>query len=274
MQEGIIINSDEFKNDLKVFLDVLGLEEEPMGLYFTNKKPVKGFYPKRQTAADQQTSSSSEISWISCVLSKVRRARMEKSAAYFDNEHYGCLGGAFFMGFKKSYEEFEPFLLSTGIPGNLEGERYVKTPEVGQRFYETFDPPPASGKYLVIQPLSCFKKNERPELVVFFATNEIISGLHGLTVFLTSEIEAVQTPFGVGCCTLVSWPRKLLLKGEKKAIIGGFDATCRKYLRKDEVSFTISFELFLEMLDEWQESVLGTEYWSHVVKKIKKGKSA
>lgn len=266
------INTEEFRNNLENFLEALGLEEEPMGLYYTDEKPVEGFSPKRQASVKDQKDSDNEMNWLSCVLSKVRRARLEKSAAYFDHEHYGCPGGAFIMGFKDTYAEYEPYLISTGIPGKMKGEQYVRSPEIGRQFYEAFNPPRASGRYLVIKPLSLFKKNERPETVSFFVNNEILCGLHGLAVFVTSDINAVQMPFGVGCCTLVSWPRIFSQKGEKKAVVGGFDATCRKYFRKDEISFSVPFELFLDMLQEWPQSVLSSIYWGEVKKKIKKGK--
>ncbi len=264
--------TDDFRNNLKRFLDTLGLEEEPMGLYYTDKKPDTGFCPKRQVSVANKEESGGEINWLSCVLSQVRRARMEKSSAYFDAEHYGCLGGAFFIGFKDTYEEFETYLISSGIPGKMDGEQYVRSPEIGRRFYDTFNPPRATARYLVIKPLSLFKEDEQPETVTFFINNEVLSGLHALAVFMTDDIDAVQMPFGVGCCTLVSWPRRFLKEGKKRAVVGGFDALCRKYMRKDEVSYSISFELLLEMLQKWPESVLGTAFWGQVLKKIRKGK--
>lgn len=257
----------EITEKIDLFMDALGLAEEPMGIYYTDKKPATGFTPRRQISLSRlPEESDGEMNWISCVLGKVRRARREKVAAYFDHEHYGCLGGAFFMGFKHYYEPFEPALLSTGIPGKFEGERYVDSPEKGKAFYEAFEPPEATAPVMVIQPLSLFKENEHPEIVVFFPDRAAMIGLNALTVFLTSDPESVRMPFGVGCCGMISWPRKYFQQGKRLAVIGGFDINCLKYLKENELTYAVPFELFLEMLEMWPQSMLGTKAW----KKIKK----
>ena len=143
----------------------------------------------------------------------------------------------------------------------MEGERYVDSPETGKVFYEAFEPPKATGPVLLIQPLSLFKNNEQPEIVVFFPNRQTMIGLNALTVFLTSNPEAVRIPFGVGCCGLISWPRKFLLQGKLRAVIGGFDINCIKYLKKNELTYAIPFELFMEMLEKWPQSMLGTRAW-------------
>lgn len=257
---------------LELFMEALGITEEPMGIYYTDKTPATGFTPKKQISLSRlPEESDGEMNWISCVLGKIRRARREKAAAYFDQEHYGCLGGAFFMGFKSYYEDFEPSLLAAGIPGKMDGEQYVDSPEVGKAFYDAFKPPKATGSVLVIQPLSLFKENEQPELVVFFPDREAMIGLNALTVFLTSDPEAIQMPFGQGCCGLISWPRRLQQEGKTKAVIGAFDINCLKYLKNNELTYTIPFNLFLDMLEKWPRSLLGTKAWKRIKNSPTKG---
>ncbi len=261
------VNGPEFTQKLESFMEALGLTEEPMGIFYTDKKPVTGFTPKAQIPLSRlPQESNGEVNWISCVLGKVRRARREKAAAYFDQEHYGCLGGAFFMGLKPYYEEFEPALLSTGIPDKMEGERYVDSPETGKAFYDGFKPPKATAPVLVIQPLSLFKEEEQPETVVFFPNRETMIGLNALTVFITRDPDAVRMPFGVGCCGLISWPIKFLRQGKTKSVIGGFDINCLKYLKENELTYTIPFDLFLEMLEKWPQSMVGTKTWKRIMK--------
>ena len=255
----------EYTGKLRSFMDVLGIIEEPMGLFYTDKKPAAGFTPRKQVSLKLlPEASDGEINWISCVLGIIRRARREKAPAYFNNEHYGCLGGAFFMGFKPYYEAFEPALLSTGIPGKMEGERYVDSPETGKAFYDAFEPPEATAPFLVIQPLSLFEKDEQPEHVIFFPNRKSMIGLNALTVFLTGDPDAVRIPFGMGCCGLITWPRKFLQQGKMRAVIGGFDINCLKYLKENELTYTVPFELFLEMLAKWPHSMLGTKAWKRV----------
>ncbi len=258
----------DFNKKLNIFMDELGLKEEPMGLFYSDKKPDKGFSPKQQTSLSKfEKEPDCNLNFLSCVMAKVKIARRQKTAAFFDESHYGCPGGAYFMGFKKDYEEFELNLISTGIPGQMEGERYVDSPETGRKFYEEFNPPAASAPYLVIKPLGQLN-NEEPELVTFFINNETLIGLNALTVFLTSDINAVYTPFGVSCCSMISWPRNLLKQGKTKAVIGCFDVTCRQYMNKDEVTYTIPYSLFLRMISEWQNSCISTTWWKRNKKRV------
>ena len=255
----------EISEKLKSFMEAIGIDEEPMGLFYTEDRPSKGFAPKAQMAIERlPEESDGGVNWSSCVLGKLRRARREKAAAYFDHEHYGCLGGAFFMGFKHYYEAFEPALLSTGIPGKMMGEQYVDSPETGRVFYESFKPPKATGPVLVIQPLSLFKKHEQPEIVIFFPNRKTLIGLNALTVYLTSDPEAVQVPFGMACCVMISWPRRFLSEGRTRAVIGGFDIHNLTYLKKNELTYAVPYELFLKMIDRWPESMLNTDAWKKI----------
>lgn len=252
---------------LDCLLNALGLTETPMGIFYTDQAPGSGYAPKAQVSlAHLAESPDGGIHWNSCVLGKIRRARRDKTAAYFDHTRYGCLGGAFFMGFKPDYEKFEPALLSTGIPGQFPGESYVDSPETGKAFYDAFEPPRAGGRVLVIQPLDLFRKNEQPELVAFFPDPRVLIGLNALTTFVTRDPEAVRTPFGVGCCNLVSWPRKLLRQGQQKAVVGCFDINSLKYLKKNELTYVIPYDLFRRMLDQWPDSLLGTRAWQRLMK--------
>ena len=258
----------EITEKLESFMEALGIREEPMGLFYSDTKPAVGITPRAQVSLKRlPEESNGEMNWISCVLGKLRRARREKVAAYFDHEHYGCLGAAFFMGFKPYYEAFEPALISTGIPGEMEGEQYFDSPETGRIIYESFKPPKATGPVLVIQPLSLFENNEQPEIVILFPNRDAMIGLNALTVFLTSDPEAVQVPFGMGCSGLISWPRKYLLQGKIRAVIGGFDVNCLKYLKENELTYAIPFELFLQMLEKWPQSMLGTRAWKRIKKR-------
>lgn len=251
---------------LHALLDVLGMAEEPMGLFYTDTRPARGHAPKAQISLEKLSKEDTgEIHWNSCVLGKMRRARREQVPAYFDHEHYGCLGGAFFMGLKSHYAAFEPALISTGTEG-MEGERYVSSPEIGKAMYDGFQPPEATDACMVIQPLQLFGEREHPEIVVFFPDRAAMIGLNALTVFLTGDPDAVRMPFGMGCCSLVSWPRRYRAEGKMRAVISGFDINCLKYLKQNELTYAVPFELFLEMLEKWPESMLGTRAWKRIRK--------
>jgi len=255
-------------SQVKKLLDILGLDGPVMGLFYTDQQPGSGISPKPMTPLNQLSPDKDhDVGWSSCVLSKVRFARRKHCPAFFDQAHYGCLGGAFFMGFKSYYESFEPALISTGIPGQMEGERYVDSTQTGKRFYDSFKPPRAGGKVLVIQPLDLFSPEQTPEIVLLFPGRNSLIGLNALTVFVTQNPDAIRIPFGVGCAALVSWPRRFRAGNDKVAVIGGFDINCIKYLKAVELTFAVPYDLFLQMVDAWPDSMLGTRVWQRLRKK-------
>ena len=129
-----------------------------------------------------------------------------KTAAYFDRERFGCLGGAFYLGFLKPQLEFIAHYISAGIPNQIQGEHYLESADVSRRFFQEVNPRPAPARYCVFKPLSQFASSEEPELVIFFARAEIVCGLNQLAVFVTNDFEAVSSPFGAGCTNMVTWP--------------------------------------------------------------------
>lgn len=267
-------------SDVKDFLEALGLEEEPMGMYYSDGEPEKGIAPKSGLLPTIEMEARGEVDWgalfgnFSCVIGNIWRARKKKTAAYFDKERFGCLGGAFYLGFLKPQLDFITYYVSTGIPDQMEGEHYLESPEVTRDFFNTIDPPPAPARYCVFAPVTQFKKETPPELVIFFARAEVISGLNQLATFVTNDFEAVYSPFGAGCSNIVTWPLRYLAQGKLKAVLGGWDPSDRKFLKTDEITFTVPFEMFQRMVNRWPESFLTTKTWAMVRKKINRSRKA
>jgi uncharacterized protein (DUF169 family) len=266
------------KEDMKRFLDRLGLTEEPMGVYYTDQQPDSGFSPKPGNLPNSVMEAKGEVNWgevfgnFSCVMGNIWRARKKGTAAYFDRERFGCLGGAFYLGFLKPQLEFITYYVSTGIPDQIQGEHYLESAEVTRRFFQTIDPRPAPARYCVFKPVSHFGDGEQPELVVFFARSEILCGLNQLATFVTNDFEAVSSPFGAGCSNILTWPLYYLAQGKPKAVLGGWDPSDRKFLKPDELTFTVPRVMFEAMVQRWPESFLKTHTWDIVRKKIQRSK--
>ena len=94
-------------NNLPQFLDRLGLDEVPMGIFYTDQEPENGYAPKPNDLPTREREINNEIDWqgvfgqFSCVLGNIWRARKKKTTAYFSAEEFGCPGGAFWLGFNK-----------------------------------------------------------------------------------------------------------------------------------------------------------------------------
>ncbi len=183
-------------------------------------------------------------------------------------------GVRFFLGYLKPQLDFIVRYVSTGIPNILHGERYFSSPDVARAFYETMDPRPAPKRFCVFKPVSHFVEPEQPELVVFFARPEAVSGLHQLAAFVTGDLEAVMSPMGAGCANIVTWPIKYLAQGRLKAVLGGWDPSERRYMKPDELTFAMPFPLYRLMLDRWKDSFLTAEAWQVVKKKIERSRKA
>jgi len=262
------------------FTEVLGYDEEPMGVFYTDQEPAEGFSPKPLPGLlpTRDKELKGEIDWqtvfgnFSCVIGNIWRARKKKSAAYFDSERFGCPGGGYFLGYFKPQTETIVHYVSVGVPGRLEGELYFDSADKCRAMYEFIDPRPAPRRYCVIKPLSLFSGQETPELVAFFCRPETLCGLHQLCQFVTGDLEAVRSPMGAGCANLITWPLHYLARGENKAVLGGWDPSARKFFKADELSLTVPWEMFLAMLDGWPGSFLTTKTWATVQKKIARSK--
>lgn len=265
---------------LKSFLDILGLDEEPMGMFYTDTKPLEGFSPDMSDLPTREKEKNNKINWqevfgsFSCVIGKIWLARKKKSCAYFSAEQFGCPGGAFWLGFNKPQAETIINYVSTGTPGRMKGELYCDSQDSLRQMFEYVDPPPALGKYCVFKPVGKFTGNEKPLLVTFFARPESLCGLHQLATFVTNDPEVVASPWSAACGSLVIWPRHYLEKGQNKAVVGGWDPSARKFFKTDELSFTVPFDMFINMVERYDESFLTTGTWENVQKKIGKSKKA
>ena len=264
----------ELIDELSKFLEILGLEEEPMGIFYTDAEPGAGFSPNPSELPTRQREIRNEINWqdvfsqFSCVMGNIWRARKKKMAAYFSAERFGCPGGAFWLGFMKPQSETIIHYVSSGIPERLPGEFYCESPDELRRIFDYIDPRPAPKKFCVVKPLSQFEAAEDPELVSFFARPEVLCGLHQLATFVTNNPNVVASPWGAACGNLVVWPLKYLARGEMRAVLGGWDPSARKFLKTDELSLTVPFEMFCHMLERYGQSFLNSKTWQIVRKKI------
>ena len=261
------------------FLEALGVSEEPYGIYYTDEAPTDAIMPKAARLPSVDDEAKGQVDWkglrenFTCVIGVLWRARKKRAAACFDGEHFGCLGGAFYLGYLKPQLESIVHYVSTGIPNQLEGEHYLESPEVMRNFLNTIEPPPAPKRYCVMKPVTRFTEKERPEVVAFFSRPEAMAGLNQMATFVTNDFEAATSPFGAGCANILTWPMKYLSEGKLKAVIGGWDPSERKFLKTDELTFAMPTEMFDRMVSRWRESFLTKEAWTHVKKRIEKSRA-
>ena len=263
------------------FLETLGMDEPPMGIFYTDQQPPdEAFSPKASDLPTRKKEMQNQIDWqevfgsFSCVIGHIWRARRKQTAAVFDAARFGCAGGAFGLGFMKPQTETIIHYVSSGVPGQMEGEFYCESPDALRRIFEEIDPPPAPARYCVVKPVDQFAGNEQPAVVAFFARPETLSGLHQLAAFVTNDIHVVASPWGAACTGLITWPFKFLAEGNHKAVVGGWDPSARKFFKTDELFFVVPITMFADMLSCFDSSFLATKTWETVRRKIDRSKRA
>ena len=259
-------------------LDHLGLDEMPIGIYYADEKPEGAFGPPTgptisRELEEQGTLDMQEVfKHFSCVIGNIWLARKKHAAAYISAEDYGCPGGVFYTAMLKPNLRFIEYFVTTGFTGTpIHGERYLPSPDAMRSFLAQVEPRDAPGKYCIFKPLSLFSAGETPEFVVFFARPEVLSGLFTHTAFTTGDADCVASPFGAGCTNILAWPLYYQQRGEEKAVLGGFDPSARKYMKTDELTFTLPWSLYRKMLDALPDSLFNVDgAWPTVRKKIKR----
>ncbi len=264
------------------FMEHLGSNEEPFGVHYTDTKPDPAHGPKVGTPVSRELEDRGEVNMqevmksFTCIMGSVWLARKRHCAAFVSTEEYGCVGGAYYSSMMKPHLRFIEHYVSTGFEGTtLHGERYMPNPEAMRKFMIEVNPRKAPAKYCVFKPLSLFTIGEEPEFVIFFARPEVLTGLFTQAVFTTGDMECVVSPFGAGCTNMITWPLYYKERGMEKAVIGGFDPSARKFMKPDELTFTVPLGLYEKMLAALPESLFTHETdWKNVRKKVDRSAKA
>jgi uncharacterized protein (DUF169 family) len=187
----------------------------------------------------------------------------------FDADSFGCFGGEKYLGFGQELIPNFEYFLSCGIPGKLEGERYKKTPELVKEIMGKGPEFTAPGRFIMFKRWDMLEDADEPDVVVFFARPDVLSGLFTLANFDVGELSGVFCPFSAGCGSIVQYP---LLEKESdcpRAVLGMFDVSARQFVSGDILSFSVLMKKFTAMVENIEESFLITVSWGKIQKRIK-----
>jgi len=186
----------------------------------------------------------------------------------FDVHSIGCPGGKKYLGFDDTIRpEFEYFL-SYGIPGKMEGERYKKSPELVKEIMKSMPKFKAPKKFIVFKRWDMLEDREKPEVVIFFAPPDVLSGLFTLASFDEAEFNSVIAPFSAGCASIVQYPYLEKLSPHPRCVIGMFDVSSRPFLSPNILSFSMPINKFTTMIENMEESFLITHSWNKIKERI------
>ncbi len=167
--------------------------------YFgASELPIICYYSDEGGAAELMPPSKN---W-SCLICELARVRKGASLCY-DEAALGCGGAKGYLGFTTDIRPKFEYFLSCGIPGELEGERYIRTPEMVLEMQKDQKRLPIKGKYIIFKRWDRLAETDNPEIVIFFATPDGLSGLFTLANFDQTEPNSSIAPFGAGCGSII-----------------------------------------------------------------------
>jgi hypothetical protein len=246
--------------DIKFRDDFIGLWKK----YFNNAElPIFFYYTDVAGQAEQAKPASKSR----CVMVALRKVRQGDSAS-FSAESDCCFGGKKFLGYlDKVSPDFEYFL-SCGIPGKVEGERYKKSPALVAEFLRRSPQFKAPARKIVFKRWDNLESTDDPEVVIFFARPDILAGLFTLANFDELDRQAVITPMGSGCSSIVQNPYSEIASEHPRTVIGMFDISARPFVAPDELTFSVPMKKFVSMVQNMDESFLITKTWKTIQKRI------
>jgi hypothetical protein len=203
-----------------------------------------------------------------CIIGGMVKVQNGASLAY-NIDAVGCPGGKKYLGFAEMTMPNFEYFISCGIPGKLEGERYKKTPELVKEYMKKEGLAiKAPATHIVFKRWDRLEAKDDPKVVIFFATPDVLAGLYTLAIFDETAEDAVITPFGSGCGSIVTYPYIEINAIHPRAVIGMFDVSARPFVPEDVLSFAAPMSKFSRMVDNMEESFLITESWRKVQKRI------
>lgn len=233
--------------------------------YFNNADlPLSFYYTGNPGDA---TVVSSKGKW-SCLICELQKVRVGQSLA-FSAESLKCGGAKRYLGFADRMRPNFEYFLSCGIENEMEGERYIRTPQLVRELMERQKKLAIQGKYIVFKRWDYLVENDNPDVVIFFATPDILSGLFTLANFDQSEPNSTITPFGAGCGSIVYYPFIEKDSQRPRAVIGMFDVSARSCVQEGVLTFSVPMIKFTKMISYMDESFLITDSWKKIQNRIR-----
>lgn len=260
--------------------EAITLKNQPVALIWSDTQPEKPIQFKPDV-------------W-GCVVTLFAAAAVRGATGVFDRQTFGCWGGGVGLGFGARYEGFPGGLdcfcrfLSSGNESSeqgravgtelksqgfgrmaedfLNGEHYVKSPDVARRFVESLPVRDIPAQYVVVRPLDQVDPgHDDIKSVTFFVDPDALSALVILANYDNPDGESVIIPWAAGCQVLGIHAYRELERERPRALVGMTDISARKHVRgtlgESVLSFTAPWPLFQAMEANVAGSLLERSTW-------------
>jgi hypothetical protein len=227
--------------------------ELPITFYYTDEKKCASW-----------TNAGSKFNCIIKLLLNVR----EGNTMCFSAESELCRGARRYLGFASEVMPDFEYFLSCGIEGKVRGERYKKSPEMVREVINLAPEYKAPGRFILFKRWDALEEDDIPQVVIFFAQPDVLSGLFTLANFDRIEPDGVIAPFGSGCSTIIQYPYIERDTGRSRGVLGMFDVSARPFVPENILTFAAPMNKFLTMINNMEESFLITPSWRKVQSRI------
>ncbi|MEE4197400.1 MAG: DUF169 domain-containing protein [Bacteroidales bacterium] len=226
--------------------------------------PITFYYSDQKHTQDLVAAKKGRSCFI-CDLGPVRRGKN----LVFNHSSLACGGARRYLGYTDTLRPDFEYFLSCGIPGELEGERYKRTPEMVKLLMKHHQVIPANDRNIVFKRWDQLTEKDTPEVVIFFAKPDVLSGLFTLANFDQVDPNGgAITPFAAGCGSIVHYPYLEIDQENPRAVIGMFDTSARPCVSENILTFAVPFRRFERMISYMDESFLITDTWNTMFKRI------
>lgn len=225
--------------------------------------PVTFYYSEGDGNAAQAIRSKGH----NCLICDLKKVRNGQSLSY-NSEALGCAGAKRYLGYSDKIRTNFEYFLSCGIPGKLEGERYKQSPEIVKETIKHQQQIPTNGRNIIFKRWDKLEESDSPEVVIFFAIPDVLSGLFTLANFDRVDPEGTFAPFGAGCGSIVHYPYFEIKSENSRAVIGMFDPSARPCVPANVITFAVPMARFVKMIGYMEESFLITDTWKKVRERI------
>ena len=222
------------------------MELSPVGVLFSDQK------------ADDD--SANKCKGGACIVPLIYKCA-KGTTIVFDSNSVSKPCASFYLGYSDWIRPGIENALSNKGLGNRQPERFIKSPEMARLFLESNIPKVKRTDSIVFKPLELFQNNEIPEIVIFFANADQISGIVFLINYSAPLENRITAPFASACGSLITIPLKYANEGINNAVWGLHDVAARTRMPKDLMSISTPYSLFVEMNSNIDESFLISDNW-------------
>lgn len=233
--------------------------------YFKNSElPITAYFSESDGGVKKARPAKN---W-SCLVCELKKIRNGKSLCYTEDA-LKCGGAQRYLGYADKMRHNFEYFLSCGIPGEMVGERYKQTPELVLETQKILKILPSKGKNIIFKRWDNLDEKDNPDVVIFFAKPDVLSGLFTLANFDRVEPDGgAFVPFSAGCGSILHYPYLEIEKEKPRAVIGMYDASARPCVSKDTLTFSLPYKRLVEIINYMEESFLITDTWEKVMERM------